>query len=642
MLRKAAHEGKIHGARVCRGAPRISHLFFADDSILFARANHRECSIIADITSKYEGASGQKINYSKSEITFSKKVTGSTREEIREILNVREVDKHNKYLGLPTIIGRSKKIIFDSIKERMWKKVQGWKEKTLSKSGIEVLIKSVVQALPTYMMSLFLFPEETINDLHSLLARFWWGLNVWRLMNNPKSLAYETLKAKYFKAKYFKNGSILDSRLGYDPSYTWRSLWSSKALLLEGLKWRVGNGRMCELIDADRREWDVTALQQTFYEEDVNDILGIPISNRLPEDIQTWCFDKRGMYTVRSGYWLGMSGHINEGSISENNNSLAWNLCWKLDVPPKLSHFVWRACANILPVKANLHQRHIVSDPLCSVCGSDVETPCHAMFLCQHGHGIWMSISWRDLSRDAPKSSFICWLEWMPQRVDNDELCNILSLTWAAWTTRNMTLFDEDPPKVAHIMMGFSRLVADYRLYAKMVFDPYGYHLSTSPSTWIPPQLGIIKINSDAAVFENGEVGWGAVVRDSDGHVLSLACKRFRGRCSPEIAEGGAAKFGILLAKRMGVHRVSFESDALGLVEAVRKGRLDRNSLGLLVEDICVILHSFDSFNSTHVKRGGNTIAHYAARFITDVGVESTFVSDFPPVFLNLAELDMK
>lgn len=117
MLSKAAIENYIHGAWICKGAPRISHLFFADDSILFARANLQECSKIADIISMYERASGQKVNLSKTEVTFSKQVSPERRKEIIGALGVREVKKHGKYLGLPTIIGRSKKAIFACLKE---------------------------------------------------------------------------------------------------------------------------------------------------------------------------------------------------------------------------------------------------------------------------------------------------------------------------------------------------------------------------------------------------------------------------------------------------------------------------------------------------------------------------------------------
>ncbi|XP_021736558.1 uncharacterized protein LOC110703114 [Chenopodium quinoa] len=60
---------------------------------------------------------------------------------------------------------------------------------------------------------------------------------VWRLMSNPESLA-----SKILKARYFKNTCVMEARRGYDPSYTWRSIWGAKGLLRDGLVWRVGNG----------------------------------------------------------------------------------------------------------------------------------------------------------------------------------------------------------------------------------------------------------------------------------------------------------------------------------------------------------------------------------------------------------------
>lgn len=137
---------------MCNGAPRVFHLFFADDNILFARANVQECSVITDIINKYERASGQNLNLSKMGVAFSKRVSIARRAKIIETLGVREEHRHGKYLGIPTIIGCSKKAIFASLKERIWKKLQGWKEKLLSRPGKEVLIKAVAQAIPTYML----------------------------------------------------------------------------------------------------------------------------------------------------------------------------------------------------------------------------------------------------------------------------------------------------------------------------------------------------------------------------------------------------------------------------------------------------------------------------------------------------------
>jgi len=78
-------------------------------------------------------------------------------------------------LGLPALVGRAKRQSFVYLKERVWKKHQGWKEKLLSQAEREVLIKSVIQAIPTYMMNCFKLPRGLINELEVLIRKFWWG-----------------------------------------------------------------------------------------------------------------------------------------------------------------------------------------------------------------------------------------------------------------------------------------------------------------------------------------------------------------------------------------------------------------------------------------------------------------------------------
>lgn len=175
MITKAAQSKLIHGIQVSRCAPAITHLLFADDSLIFAKAKQQECSIITDISSLYERASGQKINMANSEICFSRNGGEQRRLEIVHQLGVKEVDRHSKYLGLPTIVGPSKKVVFASIKDRVWKKVHEWKEKLLSQVGRETLIKSVLQSIPIYVMSIFKLPDALIDEIHGMLARFWWG-----------------------------------------------------------------------------------------------------------------------------------------------------------------------------------------------------------------------------------------------------------------------------------------------------------------------------------------------------------------------------------------------------------------------------------------------------------------------------------
>ncbi|GAU51235.1 hypothetical protein TSUD_412370 [Trifolium subterraneum] len=236
---RQAGRAKIHGIKIARKAPQISHLFFADDSLLFARANLEE----ADSIFKME---------------------------------VKTVDTHSKYLGLPVAFGRSKKVIFSLAIDRVWKKLKGWKENFLSRAGKELLIKAVAQAVPNYIMSCYKLPDGTCQEIEAMLAKFWWGSkedkrkthwmswerlsrtkqkggmgfrgfkefnkallgkHCWRLMQEKDSLL-----ERVFKSRYYPRNSFLEATVGYQPSYAWRNILSAKEVVEKGARWRIGNG----------------------------------------------------------------------------------------------------------------------------------------------------------------------------------------------------------------------------------------------------------------------------------------------------------------------------------------------------------------------------------------------------------------
>ena len=169
--------------------------------------------------------------------------------------------RYTNYLGLPSIISCSKKLIFVEIKEKVCKKLACWK-------GKEILIKAVAQAIPSYTMSCFFLPKCLCNDLEREMRSFWWGQKqqetkiawvgwkrmfkpkslggmgfrnlqafnlalltkqAWRILTNPSSLI-----ARVLKAKYFPYGDILNASLGSSPSYTWRSIFHSLEVIKKG------------------------------------------------------------------------------------------------------------------------------------------------------------------------------------------------------------------------------------------------------------------------------------------------------------------------------------------------------------------------------------------------------------------------
>ena len=245
-------------------------------------------------------------------------------------------------------MGRNKKSSFNYIKLLVWRKLQGWEEKLLSQAKREVLIKAVVQAIPTYTMNCFKLPIGFCEELKGLIRRFWWGQRgdrrkihwvrweelckpkgeggigfkglalfndallvkqAWRLLQNKNSLLY-----RVFKPRCFPNGTILEAPQSQTGSYAWRSLLKGRDVLMEGLRWRVGDGvsinvwrdlwlpseflpfvpsqapsglenmRVLNLIKPGTNEWNSELLQQLFLVRDISVIESIPLCSRQVDD----------------------------------------------------------------------------------------------------------------------------------------------------------------------------------------------------------------------------------------------------------------------------------------------------------------------------------------------------------------------
>ena len=149
--------------------------------------------------------------------------------------------------------------------------------KLLSQAGREVLIKSVIQAIPTFAMSCFKLPITLCPEIEALVRKFWWGQRgdrrkvhwmrweemcrhkdqggmgfkdlamcndamlaklSWRLLHDDNSLFY-----RVFKARFFPNSSILDAKDSTSASYAWKNILKGRDLILKGALWRVGDGK---------------------------------------------------------------------------------------------------------------------------------------------------------------------------------------------------------------------------------------------------------------------------------------------------------------------------------------------------------------------------------------------------------------
>ena len=102
-----------------------------------------EAREIQRILKIYEASSGQQLNCHKTSLYFSPNTNNGTKEKVKTMFGAQVIKPHETYLGLPSLVGRSKSNTFAQLKQRVANKVSGWKEKILTPARKEVLIKSV-------------------------------------------------------------------------------------------------------------------------------------------------------------------------------------------------------------------------------------------------------------------------------------------------------------------------------------------------------------------------------------------------------------------------------------------------------------------------------------------------------------------
>lgn len=367
LLNQAQREKDLRGVNFGSSGPHVTHLLFADDSIIFLEASMANMQALRDILHSYEIASGQKVNLQKSSIFFGGGCAEEDKECLKACIGIENEALAEKYLGLPTVVGRSKEGCFKNTRERSGSKVQGWKGQGLSKAAREVLVKAVLQATPTYSMSCFLFPKKLCRNLTTISSKFWWGAmngerkvhwiawdkmcvskrngglgfrdmeafnlallakQAWRLLTVPDSLC-----ARVLKARYYKNSDLMAATCPKRGSFTWRSICHGKELLRHGVIWRIGNGEkvniwsdnwipragsmkpvgckesqnvrvVADLLNNHGSGWNVDKLNYIFLNSDTCDIKQIRVGGRQQEDYMAWNFTRSGVFSVRSAYHL--------------------------------------------------------------------------------------------------------------------------------------------------------------------------------------------------------------------------------------------------------------------------------------------------------------------------------------------------
>ncbi|WMV59186.1 hypothetical protein MTR67_052571 [Solanum verrucosum] len=396
----------------------ITHLQYADDTLIFCDANKEQLRMLRVIFILFEAVSGLHINWNKSFLYPVNVVPDLS--SLARTLGGRIGDLPTTYLGMPLGANNRPLGIWNGVIEKCERRLVNWKSQYLSLGGRLTLINSVLDSMPSYMMSLFPIPDGVIDRLDALRRNFLWegnsetkkfhlvkwaalignkqvgGLEVrnlktqnqcllmkwlWRLASNEQALWKEVIQAKYEMEDHWST-SMVTNTYGTSLWRTIRNLWPK---LGGNCKIKIGNGVKVSFWEDSWLEQgplktlfpDVFILnqQQRATVAEVWSNQGWNLSFRRP--FNDWEIQRvvefyrtleqfRGGNTVqdclewkdhKQGRFSVKGAYKKFNPFNNQINGWPWKMIWKAKIPYKVSCFTWLLGKQAILTRENLMKR---------------------------------------------------------------------------------------------------------------------------------------------------------------------------------------------------------------------------------------------------------------------------------------------
>ncbi|KAL4281182.1 hypothetical protein GQ457_03G016830 [Hibiscus cannabinus] len=532
-----------------------------------------ECLLLAPMAGK--------VNFSKSTAYFSPRTPPAHRTAVHYALGVQEVDDPGIYLGVPLLIGKN--------------------------NGREVLIKSVAQALPQYVMSYYLLPSSLVEEMSHSIRRFWWsgkgsargwplvawddiclpkaaggigfkdlhlfniallGKQLWRLLSTPDSLLCRTLRAKYFP-----NGDLFSASAPTRSSFAWKGLHRAMLRLRDGFFWTLGIDSQVRLF---RDRWG--GFSPITLDGDAIDREEIPLRCRVPissnrADTLVWGDHDSGLYTVRSGYLFLRRPPFPLGSPPH-----LWKILAKLPTIPKVRSFGWRCCRDALPVGSRLRDAGL-SDGACPLCGVGFEDVLHVLRDCPDSSAALRQDGFNGSLLFADQVMVVGWLGLAASSLSLSSFALLLSVLWGLWRRRNTWVHERSLYPLHLVVEDAVLLCLDYT--SASTSTRISPPAAAAPPRWRPPPVGSVKVNVDGAFLPSARLGAiGVIARDSSGAVLGSFAKPIPIQGPASTAEVTALFAGLEFSVANAWPSALIESDAAVLVNKLHQPTADLSLLG--------------------------------------------------------------
>ena len=213
---------------------------------------------------------------------------------------------------------------------------------------------------------------------------------------------------------------------------------AGRILFHRGILTPIGTGD--GLIDPNSRWWNLGLIDECFYPPDAQSIKSLPPCITPQADTFVWLAERNGSYLVKSGYKILCENQQTGGlepDIAEAQRNL-WKGVWKLKVPGKIKHFLWKSCRNSLTTKVNMMKRTIILENVCHLCSDHLEDVKRALWGCFKVRQVWQRrFGWMDNSQGA-EGSFSDLVQLVQK---NPRLFPMFAVTaWTVWHHRSPDL----------------------------------------------------------------------------------------------------------------------------------------------------------------------------------------------------------
>lgn len=187
-------------------------------------------------------------------------------------------------------------------------------------------------------------------------------------------------------------------------------------------------------------EWDSDELNSRFLPYEVDTILRVPTAGQGQPDTRYWTLEKKGRYSIKTGYWSAYHTlhpvELNLTNGSSSKKDPFWNKIWNLEIPPKTKIFIWKAAHDIIASETNLVNHHVPGNPRCNLCGYHWANTSHTLLFCQETKTTWKTTEWWLTIKKLKGLNTIDILHTMDSILSRNEFEHFCVKLWCIWKDR--------------------------------------------------------------------------------------------------------------------------------------------------------------------------------------------------------------